>query len=99
VLLCAVEGEDLELRPKFDSLIRRLIALGWIRIAQAWQDEVPIQPGDFDRVLRDHRSWHGGNEYDVVLATTPEGEKAIASGVLDEAYAKIPRPKESPIGD
>jgi hypothetical protein len=36
-----IEATDEELRPQADALIRKLIGLGWVRLARAWQDDVP----------------------------------------------------------
>jgi hypothetical protein len=105
-------GTDDELRPQADAVIRKLIGLGWVRLARTWQDklppgehntvtimgrteeldsvyrEEPIPSEQFDAVLRDADSW-GLREPEVVLLTTDEGERAIANGVLAEAYAKF----------
>src|SRR6266545_4240475 len=38
------EASDEELRPETEAVIRKLIGLGWVRLARAWQDPVP--PGE-----------------------------------------------------
>jgi len=39
---------DEQLRPKAEAVIRKLIELGWVRLAEAWQDKLP--PGQHKTV-------------------------------------------------
>jgi hypothetical protein len=107
----ATDQTDEELRPHADAVIRKLIGLGWVRLARARQDKVP--PGQHNTVTilgrtetlerlsrrvttaggvrrrpARPRSWDL-NQPEVVLATTDEGDRATASGVLSEAHAKF----------
>ena len=114
------EASDEELRPEAEAVVRKLIGLGWVRLARAWQDPVPpgerqtvtlpgfgqtvelqtayreepIPPEQFDEVLRDPRSWGLTEPSLVILVTTNEGDAAVASGVLAEAYDKIYKKNE-----
>jgi hypothetical protein len=94
VLLCANEREDLfhvvwglrrgdatdeELRPRADAIIRKLIGLGWVRLARAWQDKLP--PGEHQMAMIVGRAWEIDNVY---------REEAIAPEEFD-ALLRDPR--------
>ena len=71
------EATDEELRPQADALIRKLIGLGWVRLARAWQDKLP--PGQHNTVTILGRS----EELDRVYHEEPIPTEQFDAVLLD----------------
>jgi hypothetical protein len=82
------EATDQELRPEVDAVIRKLIGLGWVRLARAWQDKLP--PGQHNTVTVFGRA----HELDTVYREESIPDDQFDAVLRDPRSWELGRPDE-----